>query len=357
MMGVCKMKKRLRIVILALFMLMVFVACEKEREVIQTDQSSDEVKEAVNEEKSVKESAEVEVTVEPESTTEPTVTIDDIMESNSEDIVNDTVNETVKEPILMPVPPLSYYIYDDVVVKETNSLKLNMQSSEPNDIIDDEEWFHDNDLSRNTFEIPDPYGDTAGNLPDEINENWNGLMITKAFYDDSYIYCTYGNDFGEGYILDIYDVNSLKIVYSLDFSNYYFECEYTKADYGSMYHKINWASIKDNILYIAHGYNTYAKETEYRNAYITAIDLSDMSIIWNTDALVCNSNNFLIIDDVIISGYGFTDEPDYLYQININNGKIIDRISLKTAPSYLVKKDNILFVRTYDTNYEFEIIQ
>ena len=352
------MKKKLIIAIIALFMFTTFGACEKEGVVTQSDNSLEEVKEANNEE-TVKDSGEQEPTGEPqpteelEPTAEPTVTGAPNIAPNSEDMDSDVISE----PILMPVPPLSYYISDNTIVEEPHSIQLNMKSSEPNDIIDDEEWFIDNDLSMNTFEVPDPLGYTDGNLPDEISKKWNDLVITKAFYDDSYIYCTYGNEFGEGYILDIYDVDSFKIEYSLDFTNYYYKSEYTEADYGSMYHKIEWATIKDNILYFAHGYNTYARETEYLNAYITAVDLADWSILWSTDALVCNSYNFLIIDDVIISGYGFTEEPDFLYQVSINTGKVIDTIPLKTAPSYFIKKDNILFVRTYDTNYEFEMIQ
>ncbi len=43
-------------------------------------------------------------------------------------------------------------------------------------------------------------------------------IITSAFYDSSYIYCTYGSDFSQGYILNIYDTSTLKMAFSLDFS-------------------------------------------------------------------------------------------------------------------------------------------
>lgn len=68
-----------------------------------------------------------------------------------------------------------------------------------------------------------------------------------------------------------------------------------------------------------------------------------------------NSKNFLVIDDVIHSGYGFTAEPDFLYQINRYTGKVLEKTLLKSAPGYLIKKDSILYVRTYNTDYQFMV--
>jgi hypothetical protein len=195
----------------------------------------------------------------------------------------------------------------------------------------------------------------GGNLPSEIADTWNELIITSAFYDDFYIYSTYGADFSQGYILNIYDLKTYDMVYSIDFSNYRFTPDFIEPKNDSMQQKIYWAEIKDNILYISHCHNTYAESTGNMNAYITAIDLTDMSILWRTDALVSNSYNFIIVDQAIICGYGFTSEPDYLYQVDRYTGKVMDKILLKTAPTYIIKKDNILFVRTYNTDYEFDI--
>lgn len=230
-----------------------------------------------------------------------------------------------------------------------------MIASDSNEIIDYDEWFFDNNLIYNTFEVPNSYRNIAGNLPEEIAEQWYDLITTNAFYDDSYIYCTYGSNFSEGYILNIYDFYSLEIVYTLDLSNYCYTPEYNSEDFDYIQQEINWAVIKDDILFVSHSHSTYAISSNNMNAYLTAIDLSDMSILWRTDPLVSNACNFQVIDDVIICGYGFTDEPDFLYQIDASSGKIIDEVPLKSAPDYIIKKDNILYVRTYNMNYEFEI--
>ena len=91
------------------------------------------------------------------------------------------------------------------------------------------------------------------------------------------------------------------------------------------------------------------------NAYITAIDLSTNEIIWRTNPLTCNTLNFVLYDDMIVCGYGFTQEPDYLYTVNKKSGAIAQKILLKSGPNYIIQKENQLFVRTYNTDYIFEI--
>lgn len=269
--------------------------------------------------------------------------------------IEDDAN-TMDAPTILDTPPFQYYLSDWAESKEMQPLQLNLISNTTNEITDDDKWFMNNELAYNTYDVPNSFQNTAGNLPEGIADMCGGLIITSAFYDESYIYCIYGTDFAEGHILNIYDVASKKIMYSLDFFNYSYSPEYVEEDYDYIQQKITWAVIKDDVLYTSNSHNTYAESSNNMNAYITAINLADMSILWRTDALVDNAYNFQIIDDVIICGYGFTNEPDYLYQISISSGEVLDKIPLKSAASYIIKKDNVLYVRTYDTDYKFEII-
>ncbi|HEX3022909.1 MAG TPA: hypothetical protein VHP81_11005 [Lachnospiraceae bacterium] len=259
--------------------------------------------------------------------------------------------------ILMGRPTFRYFMSDKVIDVGNDSLELKLKSSKTNKITDDEEWFSRNKLTINIYDVPSPANHYTGNLPDGLDLYWGDLVITSAFYDTSYIYCTYGADYSQGYILNIYDVKTLDLVYSLDFSNYRYSPKYIEEDYDYIEQQIKWATVKDNILYISHSHWTYAKSSKNMNAYITAIDLTDMSILWRTKALVSNAYNFIVIDDVIFSGYGFTNERDYLYQIDMNTGKILDKTLLKSSVSYIVKKGNALYVRTYNTDYKFDIVQ
>ncbi len=336
------MKQRMTTIILALLISTTFIACKKETAVDTAKEVNNPAAEAVNEEKD--EEASISVTTVP---TQP------VEENITPAITDDNTNI----PVTLETPSFSYYLSDRVKPNVKQPIQLTMKSSASNEITDGEKWFADNDLIYNAYEVPNSFMDKAGNLPDGIAKQWDNLMITAAFYDDAYIFCTYGADFSEGYILNIYDKASLELIHTLDFSNYRYAPEYISADYEYIQQKIYWATIKDNILFISHSHNTYAKSSNNMNAYITAIDLSDLSVLWRTEPLVSNAYNFQLIDDVIISGYGFTDEPDFLYQIDSSNGKTIDKLPLKSAAEYIIRKDNVLYVRTYNMNYEFEITQ
>lgn len=361
------MKQKLLIAFVALFIVTSFSACSNKtkefketlNEKVESNQRGEKTDKKTDEKTDAK--TDTNVDAETDEKTEASVEFTDKTTNkidNSITIDNDNIElDTNIDTILMDSPPLGYYISSKVIEKDNRAIQLNMKSSKPNQITDDEQWFINNNLSMDNFQGFNSPIDNSVNMHTGINELWDDLLITNAIQDEDYIYCIYGTNYAEGYVLNIYDIESMKMVYSFDFSNYKYSLEYIEEDYDYIQQKIIWAVIKDDILYVSHGHNTYAKSSNNMNAFITAIDLSDMSILWRTEALVCNSYNFLIIDDVIISGYGFTDEPDYLYQVDINNGEILDEIPLKTGPTYIIKKDNVIFVRTYNTDYEFEIIQ
>ncbi|MGB8453629.1 MAG: hypothetical protein WCD89_15040 [Anaerocolumna sp.] len=339
------MKKKLLFIIMLLLINAVLVSCEKDKVNIQGKEAMGEVTEQ-SLEVGKTEDAEV-ITQEPANNMEDAATSDEAAAGS----------DVTYGPILMPEPSFGYYIAGSINDKEGQAIKLNMISSEANNITDDDEWFINHDLSLSPYSLTGSLQDITGNLPDEIDQEVNGMAVTSVFQDDSYLYYTYGSNYSEGYILNIYDVNTHKKAYSLDFSNYRYAPEYIDTDYDYIQQKINWAEIQDNILYVTHSHNTYAKSSDNMNAYITAIDLTDMGILWRTDALVCNSHNFQMIGDVIICGYGFTDEADFLYQINKKSGKVLEKTPLKSAPSYIIEKDNVLYVCTYNTDYEFDIMR
>jgi outer membrane protein assembly factor BamB len=147
--------------------------------------------------------------------------------------------------------------------------------------------------------------------------------------------------------LTIYDEVKGNKEYNLDFSDF---C-YTNSDYFEQ-REVQWVSYRDNILYVSIWHNGYA---EPDSCYIIAINIDTMEVLWKSDSLVSNANNFILFDDVIMCAYGFTAEPDYIYQLNINTGETIDKYLLKTKADYLILKDDELYVRCYDTDYVFKV--
>jgi hypothetical protein len=70
---------------------------------------------------------------------------------------------------------------------------------------------------------------------------------------------------------------------------------------------------------------------------------------------ISNAENFEVIDDYLITGYGFTAEPDYIYVLRRKTGKAIQKIKIKSGPDYIIRKNNDIYVRAYDTDYVFRI--
>ena len=59
--------------------------------------------------------------------------------------------------------------------------------------------------------------------------------------------------------------------------------------------------------------------------------------------------------DAVVSGYGFTAEPDFVVVLDLASGAVRQKLKVHGAPSYLRRKGDRLYVRTYDTDYELAI--
>ena len=61
-------------------------------------------------------------------------------------------------------------------------------------------------------------------------------------------------------------------------------------------------------------------------------------------------------EDYIICGYGFTNEDDFVYVLDRNTGKKVGTYKVKTGPDYFYINGNKLYVRTYNTDYVYELV-
>lgn len=198
-----------------------------------------------------------------------------------------------------------------------------------------------------------------------MSDEWLGQNNLKCVDEDAqYSYVARSGGEYRGTEFEVNDVLELHSVAagandtprSLDFSNYVFPDSNPVGDekrFGEQ--QVIWAESVDNILYVATGHDTYASTSNGKNAYITAIDLNNMSVLWRSQPLVCNSHNFAIVNGVIICGYGFTDEKDYLYELSGADGTVMAQIPLKTGADQIVVQNDIVYVHTYNTDYQFKI--
>ena len=235
----------------------------------------------------------------------------EVDEADEEDVKENTSEEEIA------VEP-KYITIDLSGIKETHidgeavePLKLQIISEEYNNIDWANDWYERENLS----------------LP-MIGNEWN------HFYDDTYEYL-WADD--ELYIFDRQIPNSdTHCLYVLQYPT------------DKWYINGNNAWLKDGIFYGASVTNGYA---EPDSCFMFAYDLEQDKLLWRSADQSYNSMNFVVKGDVILCGYGFTSEEDYLYQINRNTGEILDRLELKKMPDLLVEQDGKLYVHTYSYDY------
>lgn len=252
---------------------------------------------------------------EPEST-ENDETVDAVTEV-SDETENMEIAEVEEAEVAETVEP-KYITIDFNGVTETHAegdsvtpLKWNILSEEDNGIDFADEWYASENLS----------------LP-MIGTDWN------SFSDENYEYLWEGED------LYIYENGTGNCLYVLHYPT------------DKWYVNGNNAYLKDGIFYGASVTNGYAQPN---TCFMFAYDLENEKLMWRSADQSYNSMNFVVEGDVLICGYGFTAEPDYLYQINRNTGEIIDRLLLKKMPDLIVEQDGKLYVHTYSYNYVIEI--
>ena len=226
-------------------------------------------------------------------------------------------------------PSWEYYCSDTVTETVFVPTKLEFVCEVENEITDLDVWLSSNEISVPQF----PYNDG----------NYSYTFTGAQFYEATGLMISELSGENQIYYIDMKDFSMLphKIFEENDpFTN----------DRGY----VNFAKIVDHILYISTGHKGYT-ENNPSTGYITAIDLENGQVLWKSAPQVSNAYNFEIVGDVIICGYGFTDEDDFLYLINRSNGQVIEQIPLKSMAEYIVAKDSTLYVRTYNRNYEFQI--
>ena len=246
----------------------------------------------------------------------------------NESSVAESVRETGEESVLIQnedagegenaAPETKYITIDLSGVGEihpkgdaVSPLTLKIVSEEENGIDFANEWYESKQLS----------------LP-MVGKEWNN------FYDDEYQYIWSGD------ALYIYENISGNCLYVLEYPT------------DKWYINGNNACLLDDIFYGISVTNGYAQPD---SCFMFAYDLENNNLLWRSGDQTCNTMNFIVKKDVIICGYGFTSEKDYLYQLNLHTGEVIASLELKKQPDLLVPQDTMLYVHTYSYNYTIEM--
>lgn len=239
------------------------------------------------------------------------------------------------------------------VKKEVNPGRWNSLSNK--------EWLKENNLKMEYISYTkNPNGKFEGEKPLNIDmgifpAEYKGRPLKRYEYNGDICTAFYADEHWDYNFLLLLDIKK-NTLFKIDFTSFS-KAPYTKpGDEQFVTQGVRYPHLKDNILYVQHGHTTYAYSSGNKNAYISAIDINNGNIIWTTQPLTCNSD-FIIIDNTIICGYGFSAEPDYVYLIDLATGKRRQKIKIESAADYVVRKNDQVFVLSYGEHYVYSIVK
>ena len=214
------------------------------------------------------------------------------------------------------------------------------------------------------------WDDTDYRIPDIVPEVYDGeWVLNDVFYDGDYPVATYGRapktellPWGESekdisrrgrdpHLIMLVDPSKeVKKVYNT--SSMTFPPKNRAADTDRQ--SVNWAVVKEGILYFSiSGLMGFDKG---QNAYVVAIDISTDKTLWVSKPNTCNSDNFLIIDNSIVCGFGDSGKPDFINVLNRFTGVQKQQLWVASAPQWLaLGSDGRLYVSLYDKHVAFKV--
>jgi hypothetical protein len=177
--------------------------------------------------------------------------------------------------------------------------------------------------------------------------SFHGLPGQVTFATANRLFDIYGENGAKGRYL-VGRERSGRPVYAFDLMSYALPPRIKAGEREFVYEQPVWAQESGRTLYIETAHSTYASSSYDRNGYITAVDLRTSRAVWRSPALVANAHTFLVTKNYLVTGYGFTKEPDHLDVLDRATGRVVDRLRLPSAPEQITWQRSLIRVRTYD---------
>ncbi len=107
------------------------------------------------------------------------------------------------------------------------------------------------------------------------------------------------------------------------------------------------------VVYYNEGCPTYSREAGGHCSQLVAIDGATARELYRTPELTSNGY-FLVEGDVIVSGYGFTDEDDFLYLFRRSDGSMLSRVRLPAGHDMIRVASRTASALELDVDYYYE---
>jgi outer membrane protein assembly factor BamB len=235
------------------------------------------------------------------------------------------------------------------------SIRLVLVSSRRNTVTNRRGWFSRNHLDFAADRVPGDFEpDTPLHpLPVGTPTSYRGARLVAAVRRPGRLLLVYGRDFDSGrYLVARASGRSL---YAYDFVNWAYAPVVARGDRPYVRQSPAWAAEVAGVLLVETTHLTYARSSGGLNGYVSALDAATGKLRWRSRPLVANARNFALAGDAIVTGYGFTNEPDFLYVLDRTTGTVVQRLPLPSSPEFVVRKGGQVCVRTYDHDLVFKI--
>ena len=232
---------------------------------------------------------------------------------------------------LAPIP-LAYTLRRNVDGAPNAKVHLEKQSEAKNLITDFEDW-----ETKNELRSVGRRGRTVTRLAN-VPKTMNGAGLRNAFVHADHVAAIYGSSIvisSEGKRPLVFDARAAMSRAPRPFD-------------------LAFAQLVGGTLVVELAYNGYANESGGKNGYFAAFDAASGELSWVTDPLVANAGEAVVSGGSIVTGYGFTAEPDFLFVLDLTTGKVEQKIPVKSGPEAIRAKGDQVFVRSYDVDYVFK---
>lgn len=118
---------------------------------------------------------------------------------------------------------------------------------------------------------------------------------------------------------------------------------------------VTFALTSGDVLYVANGGGSYAREMFGKKAFMSAISISTKKLLWRSAPLVHGGGPFALWKEYLVTGYGFTDEPDNLFLIRRDNGVTAAKLPLDSGPDEILVTGDVANVTAYSHTYEIAL--
>jgi hypothetical protein len=253
-------------------------------------------------------------------------------------------------PIALPAPPFEEWRTPEAAALPPARTRLTTITTKKREILEsDDDWLARHDLT--ISELADPVARAL--VPPAID----GSPLETLIRVPPGLLGIYGGRFlgvsggGDTLTLDL----QAWLHSPSDRANYMRDV-FSDADYADLIaQKVGWAAQAGTILFFDNHHETYAKDSGNHTAYVSAFDLVRRALVWRTRPLVARARNFLLLGDVVVTGYGMTREPDFVHVIDAGTGRVLQSVPVPSAPALVAAKDDRVWVACYDAEVELRV--